>query len=84
MEPIINDEVNIQLVDAETIQSFSVDKNEFGYLAMSRILFNTDFTKGYMYYSFICGVGCAWDSNIEITKVNGQWKITEYYSGGIA
>ena len=80
----INDEINVQLFNADTLRSFSVQKHDFGYLAMSRILFNRDFTKGYLYYSFFCGVGCAWDSNIEITKVNGRWKITEYYSGGIA
>jgi hypothetical protein len=81
---IITDNLNIQLFDADTLQSFSVNKHVFGYLGMSRILFNRDFTKGHLYYSFLCGAGCAWFGNIEITKVNGQWKITENYSGGIA
>ena len=82
-----NENLNIELIKKEKIEAlenFETKKNEFGYLFISRIVFNRNFTKGYLHFDFICGVGCAWDNNIEIKKVNGKWKITEYFSGGIA
>ena len=82
-----NEKLNIELIkneEVERLENFEVKKNEFGYLFISRIVFNRNFTKGYLHYEFICGIGCAWDDNIEIEKVNGKWKITKYYSGGIA
>ena len=60
----------------------STNENEFGYLFISRIIFNEDYTKGYLHYDFICGDGCAWDYNIEIVKIDDKWKISEYFSGG--
>ena len=79
-----NDKLNIQLIEDEEIDSFNTKENEFGYLFISRIIFNRSFTKGYLHYGFVCGIGCVWDDNIEISKVNGKWTITEYFSGGIA
>ena len=82
-----NLKLKIELIKTEKIQklkSFETNENEFGYLSISRIDFNRDFTKGYLHFNFICGIGCAWNSNIEIKKVNGKWKITEYFSGGVA
>ncbi|WP_435263817.1 hypothetical protein [Tenacibaculum sp. nBUS_03] len=84
---IKNEKLNIELITREKIdvlENFDTKKNEFGYLFISRIVFNRNFTKGYLRFDFICGDGCAWDSNIEIKRVNGKWKITEYFSGGIA
>jgi hypothetical protein len=37
-----------------------------------------------MSYSFYCGLGCAWNNNIEIVKINGSWEIAQNFSGGIA
>lgn len=82
--PFKNAKINIQLIDAEEIHNLETKEYELGYLSISRIVFNQDFTKGYLYYSFFCGIGCAWGDNIEISKVNGKWEITEYFSGGIA
>ena len=84
---IKNEKLNIELITREKIdglENFDTKKNEFGYLFISRIVFNRNFTKGYLHFDFICGDGCAWDNNIEIKRVNGKWKITEYFSGGIA
>ncbi|MCI2230475.1 hypothetical protein MC378_14945 [Polaribacter sp. MSW13] len=83
----LNEKLNIHLIETEKIEkleSFSTKENEFGYLFISRIIFNRNFTKGYLHFDFFCGNGCAWDNNIEIKKINGKWKITEYFSGGIA
>lgn len=82
-----NDFLEIELIDSEKIrelESFKTKKNELGYLSISRIIFNRDLNKGYLHFDFICGEGCAWDNNIEIKKINGKWKITKYFSGGIA
>ena len=59
-------------------------QNEYGFLYISRIVFNRYFDKGYLAYSFFCGEGCYWSENIEIVKINGKWKISETFSGGIA
>ena len=82
-----NEYLNIQLIEVEKIkklENFKTKKAELGYLSVSRIIFNRNFTKGYLHFNFICGEGCAWDNNIEIKKINGKWKITKYFSGGIA
>lgn len=63
---------------------FKVNENEFGYLTVSRIIFNKNFDIGYLSYSFYCGMDCFWAENIEIKKINGKWKISERFSGGIA
>jgi len=59
-------------------------QNEMGYLSISRIIFNRSFDKGYLSYGVYCGEGCFWENNIEIIKINGKWKISKYFSGGIA
>ena len=82
-----NNKLKIELIESEKfekLENFETKENEIGYLLISRIIFNRNFTKGYLHFVFICGVGCAWDNNIEIKKVNGKWKITEYFSGGVA
>lgn len=55
-----------------------------GYLAISRIVFDSEFEKGYMSFYFFCGSGCAWDSTIEIIKDNGSWKKNRFLFGGAA
>jgi hypothetical protein len=82
-----NEKLNIELIEKERIEkleNFETKENEFGYLFISRIIFNRNYTKGYLHFEFICGIGCAWDNNIEVKKVNGKWKITKHFSGGIA
>ncbi|TCI84513.1 hypothetical protein [Tenacibaculum sp. M341] len=78
------DNLKIELVNSESVRIRDLKKGEFGILAVSRIIFNRNYSKGYLYYTFYCGSGCAWDNNIEIQKIDGKWKITEYFSGGIA
>ena len=82
-----SEKLNIELIKKEkieTLENFDTKKNEIGYLFISRIVFNRNFTKGYLYFNFICGDGCGWGENIEIKKINGKWKRTESFSGGIA
>jgi len=76
--------LKIELISESDIQSFRLKKNEFRYLSISRIIFNRAFSKGYLSFRFICGEACAWNNNIEISKSNGKWKISQYFSGGIA
>lgn len=78
------DKLEIEIIESTRFKNFNFKENVFGYLSISRIIFNEDFTKGYLHFRFFCGAGCAWNSNIEIKKVNGKWEITEYFSGGIA
>ena len=59
-------------------------ENEFGYLYLSRLIFNRCYTKGYLSYMLICGDACAWSGNIEIVKIKGKWIITKYFRGGFA
>ncbi len=88
-----HDSLNIQLLpeaeyqakhEEDTGKIMENDRSIFGYLHLSRIAFNRDLTKGYMAYSFFCGVACAWYNHIEVVKENGQWKISRTFSGGIA
>jgi hypothetical protein len=82
-----NEKLNIELMKREIfeeLENIETKKNEFGYLFISRIVFNKNFTKGYLHFDFYCEVGCGWNSNIEIKRINGKWKITEYFSGGVA
>lgn len=79
-----NQYLKIELIEPDRIKSLETRNNEFGYLFISRIIFNKNFTKGYLHYEFFCGVGCAWNYNIEISKVKDKWVITDSYSGGIA
>ena len=60
------------------------DSTLFGCLWISRISFDNSFETGYLSYFFYCGQGCAWNNNIEIKKIDGQWIITRRFSGGIA
>lgn len=75
--------LQIELI-SNSPSDFKLNQNEFGYLYISRIIFNRNFNKGYLSFSFFCGEACAWDNNIEIVKVNGKWKISECFSGGMA
>ena len=59
-------------------------ENEYGFLYISRIIFNRCFDKGYLSYEFWCGEGCWWTGNIEIIKVNGKWEVSREFSGEIA
>jgi len=76
--------LKIELIPENKNRKLKLRENEFGYLFISRIVFNRTFNKGYLSYSFFCGSGCAWYSNIEIEKVKGKWIISETFSGGIA
>ena len=69
---------------ANIVERLENNRRILGYLHLTRIIFNKDFTVGYLGYDFYCGVGCAWNNNIEIRKENGQWIIVRYLSGGIA
>ena len=76
--------LKVELI-SDTIYFFTeLKQNEYGRLAISRIIFNRSFDKGYLAYGFYCGEGCYWSNNIEIVKINGKWKISETFSGGIS
>lgn len=76
-------DLEVELI-SESPQEFNLNENEFGYLHISRIIFNKSFDKGYLSFSFYCGEGCFWTNNIEIIKADDKWKISKYLSGGIA
>lgn len=76
--------LDIEFVEIDNIKNYKLQEGEIGVLFISRIDFNSAFTKGYLHYRFFCGEACAWSSNIEIQKVNWVWKITEYFSGVVA
>ena len=59
-------------------------ENEYGFLYISRIIFNRCFSKGYLAYEFWCGQGCGWTGGVEIVKINGKWEISEDFAMGIA
>ncbi|CAA0144576.1 conserved hypothetical protein [Tenacibaculum maritimum] len=79
-----NEKIDFEYINLEEIKDFNPKKNEYGYLGISRIIFNSSYTVGYLHYGFFCGDLCAWDDNIKIEKINGKWKITERYSGGVS
>ena len=54
----------------DCLEEMKRNKDIFGYLSISRIIFNRQMNRGYFYYSFFCGVACAWYSMIEIKKIN--------------
>lgn len=66
------------------VERMEQDRRIFGYLYLTRIIFNRDYTVGYLGYAFFCGTGCYWDNNIEIRKEGGKWIISKHFSGGIA
>ncbi len=79
-----NENFEIVLVDPTSQENYKTSGNEIGYLFVSRVLFNRNFTKGYTSYIYFCGEACVWDNNIELVKKNNKWKISRYFSGGIS
>jgi len=79
-----NEKIAFEYINPQNIKDFNPKKNEYGYLGVSRIIFNWNYTVGYLHYTFFCGDLCAWNDNIKIEKINGKWKIVERYSGGIS
>jgi hypothetical protein len=79
-----NEKIDFEYIRLEDVKDFNPKKNEYGYLGISRIVFNSSYTVGYLHYSFFCGDLCGWDDNIKIEKINGKWKITERYTGGVS
>ncbi|MCD8529189.1 MAG: hypothetical protein LRY27_04370 [Chitinophagales bacterium] len=79
-----NQKINIEFLQDSAYNNFNLEADCIGYLFISRIIFNWNYTKGYMHYTYYCGDACAWDDNIEIQKINGKWIITKKLSGGIA
>jgi len=53
----------------------------FGYLWISRFVFNRQLNKGYLNYTFFCGDACAWGATIEVKKVNNKWTKTRELIG---
>lgn len=75
---------NLEVKLVTDIDRKPLDIQEMGYLYISRIVFNNSYDKGYLSYSYFCGEACFWNNNIKIIKVNGTWKVSEEFSGGIA
>lgn len=83
----LNHTFTCQSLQIELVSEFKspqLKKHEIGYLSLSRIYFNQNFDIGHLSFGVQCGIGCAWSYNIEIRKNDGKWKITKYFSGGIA
>lgn len=90
---IQHERLNIQLLPTTEFQNehlgnlsdrMEQDRRIFGYLHLTRIIFNREYTVGYLGYAFFCGAGCYWDENIEIRKEDGKWVISRHFSGTIA
>ncbi len=86
------DKLNIKVLsidEKEAIENDSlIEKFEndgvFGYLDISRIIFSNNYQNGFVSFSFFCGEACAWNSVIEIEKINDKWIKKREISGGIA
>jgi len=78
-----NEQLKIELIEKNDFDKDHSKENDFGYLNISRVIFNKWFTKGYLSFSFICLDGCGWGENIEIKKINGKWKLTKSFSGWV-
>ncbi len=78
-----NEKLKIELIEKNDFGKDHTKENDFGYLNISRVIFNKRFTKGYLSFSFICLDGCGWGENIEIKKINGKWKLNKSFSGWI-
>lgn len=61
-----------------------INKELFGYLSISRIVFTDNYKTGYISFDVFCGEGCGWNSVIEIKKIEGRWTESKYICGGIA
>lgn len=75
---------NLEVKLVTDIDRKPLDIQEMGYLYISRVVFNNSYNKGYLSYFYFCGEACFWNNNIEIIKVNGTWKVSKEFSGGIA
>jgi hypothetical protein len=61
-----------------------INKELFGYLSISRIVFTDNYKRGYVSFDVFCGEGCGWSSVIEIKKIDGHWTESKFICGGIA
>lgn len=85
-------DLKVQLISKQEFEKHHMDRlienvNQdklFGYLWISRIVFANDFQTGYVSFDFFCGEACAWNSVLEIKRVNGRWTESRFIFGGIA
>jgi hypothetical protein len=77
------EKLKIELIGEIEIEKLKIAENEFGQLYISRIIFNRNYTKGYLSFNFFCQDMCGWGENIEIIKNDGKWRISEHFSGWI-
>jgi hypothetical protein len=53
------------------------DRFYIGYLVLSRVIFNEDYTKGVLICSFSCGTKCGEKKLLLVSNQDGRWKISE-------
>jgi hypothetical protein len=71
--------VNASIVDKNFYDKFGFKEDGLymGILSLSKVLFNEDYTKGCLSYSFVCGGKCAISKLLIVVKSGDKWKIKE-------
>jgi hypothetical protein len=67
--------------------TIKINKDEFftrRWLTFSRVCFNKDFEKGFLYYVSWCGNLCSHSVRLDIQKVNGRWTVKTRRKGPVS
>lgn len=81
---VFQDNLNIKLLPISNVSDSILntlglhdDVFYIGYMTLSNVVFNEDFTKGVLVYSFYCGKVCGKQVLVLVVKENNIWKINE-------
>lgn len=74
MNIVIQDEINLKETEYFTQR----------WLTFSRICFDKDLSKGFLYFSIWCGNLCSQNDRLDIEKVDGKWKVKARHKGPIS
>ena len=71
---------NVKFISEDECQTPQLDKEKMiRCLSISRVLFTSDFKKGYLTYKTQCNKICGSNSILSIKKINGHWAIDEFW-----
>jgi len=54
------------------------------WLTFSRVCFDRELTRGFLYYTIWCGNLCSGTERLDVEKVNGTWKVVTRTSGPVS
>jgi hypothetical protein len=54
------------------------------WLTFSRVCFNRDYERGYLYFTFWCGNLCSQSDRLDIEKVDGKWRVKRRHQGPVS